>query len=200
LLRISGELWGGLFTKQEFENFHLQLQFKWGDKKWYPRTERPRDSGLLYHAVGNHGDGDLFWMRSQEFQIQEGDCGDYWGVAGAMFDIRATMNPDSIYQYDPTGELLTFSPTSEYGRHCKKHPDNENPTGQWNTVDLYCLGSTAIHITNGQVNMILENSRQLQDNVKSPLTKGKIEIQSEAAVVYFKDIKIQPITKLLVFD
>ena len=46
--------------------------------------ERKKDSGLLYFAVGNHGADYGAWMRSQEFQIQEGDCGDYWGVAGGM--------------------------------------------------------------------------------------------------------------------
>ncbi|MBT8302309.1 MAG: DUF1080 domain-containing protein, partial [Maribacter sp.] len=74
VLRISGQVWGGIFTKREFENYHLQLQFKWGTEKWYPR-EGPsdkRDSGLLYHGIGTHGENDLFWLKSQEFQIQEG--------------------------------------------------------------------------------------------------------------------------------
>src|SRR5690349_162687 len=77
-LRISGEIFGGISTKQSFENYHLQLQFKWGKLKWPPKEKEKRDSGLLYHAVGPHGADGGFWMRSQEFQIQEGDCGDYW--------------------------------------------------------------------------------------------------------------------------
>ena len=99
-------------------------------------------------------------MRSQEFQIQEEDCGDYWGVAGAMFDIRASLNADSIYQYDPKGTLLTFSQNSPTGRHCKKYPDAEKPSGEWNTIDLYCFKNTSVHVMNGVVVMVLENSRQ----------------------------------------
>ncbi|SKB53926.1 3-keto-disaccharide hydrolase [Maribacter arcticus] len=202
VLRISGECWGGISTKREFENYHLQLQFKWGDKKWYPREKLSdkRDSGLLYHAVGDHADGDKFWLRSQEFQIQEGDCGDYWGVAGALLDIRATKTGNDDYRYDEKGNLLTFSSESENGRHCIKYPDGENQTGKWNTVDLYCFGGKSVHIINGKVVMVLENSRQLVDGKESPLTKGKIQLQSESAEIFYKDIKIRSIKSLPRFE
>jgi len=51
-------------------------------------------------------------------------------------------------------------------------------------------------MVNGVVNMILENSRQLDDGVESPLLKGKIQIQSEGAEVYYRNIKIRPINKI----
>ncbi|MCJ7465262.1 MAG: DUF1080 domain-containing protein [Maribacter sp.] len=198
VLRISGEFWGGISTKTEFENYHLRLQFKWGQKKWYPKekeTDR-RDSGLLYHGVGEHGAGDGFWLRSQEFQIQEGDTGDYWGVAGAMCDIRASKIDSETYQYDKDGPLLSFGEQMEIGRHCKKYPDAEKPSGEWNTIDLYCFRGTSIHVVNGVVTMILENSRMLEDGKERPLHKGKIQLQSEAAEVYYKNIAIQPIDAL----
>jgi len=201
-LRISGEIWGGISTKREFENYHLQLQFRWGELKWYPREKDSdrRDSGLCYHGVGEHGKGDGFWLRSQEFQIQEGDCGDYWGVAGTVFDIRASMNADSVFQYDPQASLLTFSQKSEIGRHCKKFPDGEKPSGEWNTVDLYCFGSTSVHMINNQVVMVLENSRQSDNGIVTPLTKGKIQLQSESAEVFYRAIKIRSIDKLPVVN
>src|SRR5262249_12828717 len=31
-IRISGEIWGALTSKAEYENYHLKLQFKWGEK------------------------------------------------------------------------------------------------------------------------------------------------------------------------
>ena len=198
VLRISGEIWGGIQSKQEFKNYHLQLQFKWGQLKWYPRNKEAdkRDSGILYHSVGKHGKADLFWLKSQEFQIQEGDCGDYWGVAGALCNIRAYLNADSTYQYDPAGDLLTFSEKSETGRHCKKYPDAENPAGEWNTIDLYCFEGTSYHVVNGILTMILQNSRHTVNNKEVPLIQGKIQIQSESAEVFYRGIKIQPINKL----
>ncbi|WP_297795679.1 DUF1080 domain-containing protein [uncultured Eudoraea sp.] len=199
VMRISGQVWGGIFTKGEFENYHLQLQFKWGSKKWYPREEPSdkRDSGLLYHGIGTHGENDLFWLKSQEFQIQEGDCGDFWGVAGTIIDVRAHMGKDSTYYYDPNAELLTFSEHSENGRNCKKYPDAEKPSGEWNTIDLFCFEGTSVHMVNGTVTMILNNSRHnAGDGKEIPLTKGKIELQSESAEVFYKDIKIRPIKSL----
>jgi hypothetical protein len=196
VLRISGEYFGGINTIREFENYHLQLQFKWGKEKWPPRKTGKRDSGLMYHAVGPQGADGGFWMRSQELQIEEGDCGDYWACAGAIFDIRARMQPDSTFIYDKEGELVTFSNNSAAGRHCIKYPDAEKPTGEWNTIDLYCLGNTSIHVVNGVVTMVLQNSRQLEGETEIPLTKGKIQIESEGAEVYFRNIKIRAIDKL----
>ena len=196
VLRVSGEIWGGISTKREFENYHLQLQFRWGALRWYPKENDRRDSGLLYHGVGEHGAGDGFWLRSQEFQIQEQDCGDYWGVAGAGFDIQAVLNADSVYQYDAGGSLLSFSQDSKLGRHCKKYPDAEKPSGEWNTIDLYCFKGTSIHVMNGQVVMVLQNSNQSDQGKKSELIKGKIQLQSESAEVFYRNIKITSIDRL----
>ena len=196
VLRISGEHFGGINTTREFENYHLQMQFKWGQLKWSPRKTGKRDSGLMYHATGPQGADGGFWMRSQEFQIQEGDCGDYWACAGAIFDITAVMQPDSSYIYSKDGEPVTFSNTSDAGRHCIKSPDVEKPSGEWNTLDLYCFENTSVHMVNGVVTMILRNSRQLEGNSEIPLTRGKIQIQSEGAEVFFRNIRIRPIDKL----
>ncbi len=196
VLRISGEIWGGISTKREFENYHLQLQFKWGELRWYPKENDRRDSGLLYHGVGEHGKGDGYWLRSQEFQIQEGDCGDYWGVAGAGFDVKASMNADSIFQYDLQGPLCLFSQSSEIGRHCKKYPDAEKPSGEWNTIDLYCFKGTSIHMMNGRVVMVLQNSKQSDNGNETGLIKGKIQLQSESAEIFYRNIKIRPIEEI----
>jgi hypothetical protein len=196
VIRISGEHFGGISTTSEFENYHLQLQFRWGDLKWAPRKKAKRDSGLMYDAVGPHGADGGNWMRSHEFQIQEGDCGDYWACAGAVSDVKARKEKENTYIYDPSGTLMTFSSASPLGRHCIKYPDAEKPTGEWNTVDLYCLGSTSVHVMNGKVVMILNNSRQLDKDKETPLTRGKIQIQSEGSEVYYRDIKICSIDKI----
>jgi hypothetical protein len=194
-IRISGENFGGVSTTKEFENYHLQLQFKWGELKHVPRDQQKRDSGLLYHAVGPHGADFNFWMRSQEMQIQEGDCGDYWGVAGGAFQVPVIKEGEN-YIYSPKGEMLNFNETSEFGRRVIKSPDNENPYGEWNTVDLYCFGDTAVHVINGKVNMILYHSSQLEGDELKPLTKGKIQIQSEGAEIFYRNIKMKPIASL----
>jgi len=55
VLRISGEIYGCLFTKEEFKNYDLKLKVKWGTKKWVPRTQKLRDAGICYHSIGECG-------------------------------------------------------------------------------------------------------------------------------------------------
>ena len=196
VIRVSGEQWGGLSTLQKYDNFHLQLQFKWGELTWGQKKGKKKDSGLLYFAVGKHGADGNAWMRSQEFQIQEGDCGDYWGVAGAGEEVPAHKKSDSEYVYDPSGQRYLFSATSTSGRHCIKRGEPENPTGQWNTLDLYCHGDTSIHVVNGKVVMVLYHSQQMDNGQSTPLAKGKLQLQSEGAEVFYRDIRITAISQL----
>ncbi len=193
-LRISGEEFGFISTVQEFENYHLQLQFKWGKLKWPPQETAKSNSGILYHANSDAEHG--LWMQSQEFQIQEGNCGDYWGVFGAVFDIPAKKQGEKEWVYDPKGALLNFADKSPNSRHCIKSPDAEKPSGEWNTIDLYCFGDTAIHVVNGKVVMAIYHSRKPEGNKMIPLTKGKIQIQSEGAEVFYRNIRIRPIGEL----
>jgi len=191
-IRISGEIFGALTSQKEYENYHLKLEFKWGEKKWPPREKAVRDSGLLYHCVGPHGAAGSFWMRSQELQIQEKDCGDYWSVAGGIVDVEGQRDgkKDPIV-YKKGGEKFTVSS----GRIIKS-PDNEKKTGEWNSIELYCFAGTSVHIVNGKVNMILTNSRQKVDGKEVPLTKGKIQLQSEGAEVFYRNIEIQTIPRI----
>ncbi|MCB9286697.1 MAG: DUF1080 domain-containing protein [Lewinellaceae bacterium] len=195
-LRISGEQFGGISTVKEFENYHLQLQFKWGTAKWRPRQNAKRDSGLLYHANGEHGVGSGFWMQSQEFQIQEGDCGDYWGVGGAVIDVPAVEQGEEGRVYDPEGTLASFGANMAGGNRCIKSADAENPSGEWNTLDLYCFGSTSVHMVNGKVVMVLYSSRHPVGEEMQPLTKGKIQLQTEGAEVFYRNIRIRGIEEL----
>ncbi len=196
IIRISGEGWGAISTIKEYENYHFQLKFKWGNLTWGQKKNKKKDSGLLYHSVGPYGADYGAWMRSQEFQIEEGNCGEYWGVAGGMEDIPAIQNSDSDYVYNPAGKVYTFSANSPVGRHCRKAIDAEKPSGEWNTLDLYCYGDTSVHVINGKVMMVLYNSGQLENGKALPLVKGKLQIQSEGAEVFYKDIKIQPLRQL----
>lgn len=196
-IRISGQVFGALTTTGEFENYHLKLEFKWGEKRWPPREKAVRDSGLLYHCVGPQGAQGTFWMRSQELQIQEKDCGDYWSVAGAIVDVEGERKDGKgPLVYKKGGQKFTVPSKEAGGNRIVKHPDNEKPTGEWNTIELYTVGQTSVHLVNGKVNMILTGSRQIVDKKEVPLTKGKIQLQSEGAEVYYRNITIRTIERI----
>ncbi|MDP4149710.1 MAG: DUF1080 domain-containing protein [Bacteroidota bacterium] len=196
VIRISGENWGALSTRKEYADYHFQLQFRWGSLKWGQKRGKKRDSGLLYHSVGPYGADYGAWMRSQEFQIEEGNTGDYWGVAGGTQDIPVKRQSDQALMYDPGGLLVRFSERGESGRYCKKRGDGEHPSGEWNTLDLYCHGDTSVHMVNGLVVMVLYHSGQLVDGKIVPLTRGRLQIQSEGAEVFYREIRIEPIGKI----
>ena len=90
------------------------------------------------------------------------------------------------------GQLYTFSATSKVGRHCIKQGDAENASGEWNTLDLYCHGDTSVHVINGKVMMVLYHSAQLE-RASAASYKGKVQIQSEGAEVFYKHIMLEPI-------
>ena len=72
----------------------------------------------------------------------------------------------------------------------------EKPDNQWNTVELICFEGQSLHIVNGQVVMVLKNSRYQQDGRDMPMWEGKIQLQSEAAEVFYKNIRLQPLAQL----
>jgi len=201
VIRISGEYYGCLISKNEYDNYHFQLKFKWGDKKWDPRKKTMKDSGILYHSIGKMGaEHWRSWMLSQEFQIMEGHTGDYWKQATSAIDIRAYNNEFVMTPLaDPNQPFRSIGENQPegYGYYCMRSNNYEKPHGEWNTLDLICYNGKSLHIVNGEVVMILENSRYYnEDDQAIPLTKGKIQIQSEAAEVFYKDIKIRKLDKL----
>ena len=199
IIRISGEYYGALVSKKEYQNYHLQLKFKWGDKKWEPRKKLLKDTGILYHSIGPMGaEHWRTWMLSQEFQIMEGHTGDYWNQSTSAIDIRAytpeyLMNPMAHESQD----YLHIGENGPFKNYCLRSNNYEKPHGEWNTLDLYCFEGKSLHVVNDNVVMILKNSRYLNDKGDFiELKKGKIQLQSEAAEVFFKDIKIREIDSL----
>jgi 3-keto-disaccharide hydrolase len=194
-IRISGEVFGELRTSRSFENYHLKLQFKWGQKKWPPRDrpEQQRDSGLLYHVHAPPGQNGRTWARSIELQIQERDVGDLYAV-GSTIAVRAKARPGAtppVYDYDPGGEWMFFTQSHGLLGRCIKQPDNERPTGEWNSVELIAFGDEAIHIVNGTVVMRLRGPTRIDADVPAPVTSGPIILQSEGAEIFYRDIQVR---------
>ena len=196
-IRISGEAFGELRTKASFTDYHLKLQFKWGEKKWPPRDKptTARDSGLLYHVHAAPGAEGRTWARSIELQIQEHDVGDLYAI-GSVIAVHARARKDTkplLYDYDPAGEWTFFSQSQGAPGRCIKQPDNEKPSGEWNTVELIAFGEDSIHIVNGQVVMRLHGPLRIDTALPTSVTSGPIILQSEGAEVYYRDIQVRPI-------
>lgn len=182
LLNISGEIYAGLTSKKDYANYHLTFLFKWGEKKYEPRLERKRDNGLLYHCHGEHGAFWNVWKSSLEYQIQEGDFGDLYKLAGTKADVTV----------DKEGKWSANASELSKGVRTIRKVDGESPHGEWTRIDLYVLEDSSVHVVNGRVVMALTNAIS-KDGTK--LDAGQIQLQSESAECYMKDIHIRPIAK-----
>jgi len=195
-IRLSGEGFGTLATLASYSNYHLRLQFKWGTKKWLPGSEnKPRGSGLLYHGHGKHGDGDeeKRWMSHQQFQIQEGKVGEYVAVGDTAADITARKGDDKKFVYDEQAPALAFCAKTPAQNRCLRSTSYEK-SGEWNTLDLICVGATAIQVVNGHVVLRLTASRTVAGAGFEPLTGGLLLLQMEGSEIYFREIEIMPVT------
>jgi hypothetical protein len=192
VLRISGEIYGCATTRQEFSNYHFRASFKWGEKKWEPRLQELKDSGILYHSRGEFGvDYWKSWALSQEFQVIEHGIGEYWRIASSEIDIRADPKAPGAAapKWNPQAPWMAFSGSNN---NALAGSDQDRP-GEWNTLELVCFEDRCVHIANGKVVMALKNARYRDGDDVVPMTGGKLQIQSEAAEVFYRDIEIRPI-------
>lgn len=162
LIHVSGEDFAYLITEKDYANFHLTLEFKWGTKKYPPRENAKRDAGVLYHAIIYNGD--KIWPRSLEYQIQEGDCGDFW-----------MTDSTTIYYND------TLTKPAPWFRGIKSK-DGEKPNGEWNKAEVIVTDGKITHLLNGMV---------VNEGRPGNTTTGKIVIQSEGAELFYRKIVVQ---------
>ena len=198
LVRITGEVYGALITKESYRNYHFKLKVKWGNLKWDPRKNLLKDTGILYHSVGPHGaEYWRSWMQGQEMQIMEGHMGDFWSQATSAMDIRA-FTPE--YIMNPIASLdrpfLSVGHEQDIKGFVLRSENRESNHNEWTTLELICFEGKSLHIVNGEVVMVLKNSRYKKDGEFIPLDEGKVQLQSEASEVFFKDIMIKPIKEL----
>lgn len=183
VLNISGLVYAGLTSKKSYENYHLTMLYKWGEKKYEPRLKNKRDNGLLYHCYGEHGAFWNVWKRCLELQIQEADFGDLYTLQGTSCKVKTTKASDGKNRWNPKGKIT---------KGAKRSTDEESAHGSWTRVDLYVIGDKAIHVVNGKVVLAIYDAK---NHLGEKLASGQIQIQSEGAEGYAKDICIRPLKK-----
>jgi type 1 glutamine amidotransferase len=185
---------GYMATNDEFRNYRLRLEYKWGTKKYpVPRHPQgiPRDTGLLHHIYGP----DRAWPQCVEFQIQEHNTGDIW-----LLDVEprphATITaattqpgPGDMYTYQ-SGGVPVDVPVRPGAQRVFHSAEYESLTN-WNTVELYSTEDQAVQVVNGHVNNAAKNIRMGKDG--PPVIQGRIALQAEFSEVYFRNVQIKPL-------
>lgn len=197
---IRGRTWGSLVHRADLRDYHLRLQYRWGDRTWAPRIGQPRNNGLLYHTHGSPGEVFGTWRPSMEFEIMQGSTGMAVVVGGKMRGRASVTTDQSLIaphlRFRVGGrpiDMVNNTPTW----NVEAATDAERPAGQWNTLDLYVLGDRAIHVVNGvPVAEITDIATIAPDGSRRPLTHGHIQLQSEGAETWFRAITVEPIDAL----
>lgn len=180
---------GYIASRETFKTYHLRFEYRWGSKRFKPRHADKRDSGLLYHLVGP----DKVWPRSIEFQVQEGDTGDFWLLDGVTATTTVTTAATDTPEYQEGGEPFTSEPGSFI--RLAKSGTHDTKTG-WNRVEVIVTENEVIHIVNGQINNRARNFMQPDPNDPNtliPLDAGRIAFQAEGAEVFYRNIEIKPL-------
>lgn len=198
-LFITGTTWGGIVHQGTYGDYHLRLEYKWGRNRHPPRADLPHNNGLLYHSHGAPGAVFGSWMAAVEFEIMLGSVGMVVPVGTHVrIKTKAGHDPSIIYpmrRFMPQGlEVSVEQPAW----NVEAATDAEKPVGEWNVLDLYVLGDRAIHVVNGVPVMEVWGLTRADgpDGKPQPLTQGHIQLQSEGADTYFRNITLSPIRSL----
>lgn len=206
VLQITGESWGGLTTKDEYANYHMVCEFKWGERTWGKRKERARDSGILVHCIGPDGGFHGTWMASLEAQIIEGGTGDLLVLSGEGKDgstIPVTLTAEVAEDRDGEtiwqngGEKRTFlsGRINWFGRDpdwsdkigFRGKNDVASPHGEWTRYEVICNADKVSLIVNGVV---------VNEGHDARPSAGKILVQSEGAELFVRRWELWPLHKL----
>ena len=185
VVHVSGTEFGYFITKQEYKNYYLRAEFKWGEGTFAPRQGQARDSGILYNIQGPN----RVWPRSVEFQINEGCTGDFWMTDGAAL---TGIGPDGKPGARVTGPDGKASKIDRFNKGEVKNvtgfrdPANEleKPHGEWNVVELVNRDGHVWQYVNGKL---------ANEGTDAFPASGKILFQSEGAEVFFRKMKIYPL-------
>jgi hypothetical protein len=201
MLHVSGEGSGYIATDREFKDYHLTVEYKWGQRT--DGGKYVRNSGILLHATGPDGGAGGVWMSSVECQLAQGCAGDLIVIRGAAQDgsiipveltSETVLGPDKRPRWKPGGEPRTFSKGQLWwSRHdpefqelldTRGKEDVESRLGEWTRVECICAGRQITIIVNGtKVN-------ECYDVYPSA---GKILLQSEGFELFFRKFEIQPL-------
>ena len=199
LIRISGEEWGCITTNEEYSNYKLVVEFKWGTQTNAPRVNNAMDNGVLLHSIGSDCGKEGIWMHSIECQVIEGGTGDFIGVGDGspQFALTSPVAPEKqggSYIFQPQGTHVTINegrinwfgrdPNWKDVKGFRGKNDIEKPAGEWNRIECIAVGDKISIILNGTlVNQAF--------NVKP--SRGRIQIQSEGAEIFFRRIDLTPL-------
>jgi hypothetical protein len=170
-IHISGQVWGSLISIEDYGDFELTGEFKWGTRSWPPLNFL--DSGLMYLSHGPYGavnaggmplsspSGSGAFMVSMELQISPGDVGGIYDLGPIAFTAGPRVHGPEL-------------------------------DGGWNTVRIVFQNGTASHFLNDAgVASGSGFTDTWPDGGGGALTHGHLQVQCEGGEIFFRRLRIR---------
>jgi hypothetical protein len=210
LIRVSGDGLGAIVTNKRYRDYHLVLEYRWGERTWHEREKNAKDSGLLINSNGMDGGYDGAWMPSIEVQIIQGGVGDFVPVPGKGLDgkpapLSLTTNSgrdrDGEVIWQPEGKRETFSikdrtmrrinwygrdPDWEDVKDFRGPEDKDSPGQAWTRIDV---------ILDGEHVQTFVNGTKVNEAFDIYPAEGRLQLQSELAEIHFRRWELWPLGK-----
>lgn len=165
-----GKPGGHLITDDEYENYRLEVEYRFADK--------PGNCGVLVHASTPRALYKMF-PKSIEVQMHHTNAGDFWCI---VEDITV---PEMVKRRGPKEK---WGVTEGKARRILNLTDgSEKPAGEWNAMTIECVGDEVKVWVNGDL---------VNYGSKCTAEKGQIALQAEGSEVEFRKLLLTPITKL----
>ena len=129
----------------------------------WPEGTTRGNNGVLVHTSTPNALGQ--WPKSIEVQLAKDNAGDFW-VIGTTLEV-----PD-------------VEERRKGRRHLNLTDGSEKPAGEWNKMEIVCKGDEIIVRVNGDL---------VNHATDCNVTKGAISLQSEGAMVSFRNIVLTPL-------
>lgn len=171
MLVSLGDPKGHLITDAVYENYRLEVKYRF--------AAEPGNCGVLVHASTPRALYGMF-PKSIEAQMNHLHAGDFWCI---VEDITV---PNMVERRGPKEQ---WGITEGKGRRILNlTDDSENPLGDWNRMDIECVGDQIKVWVNGDL---------VNHGTGCTATKGQLALQAEGAEVEFRKLQLTPITKLM---
>ncbi len=202
-LKISGNGFGYVRTNEDYQDYHLVIDFMFTGPTLGSREGKARDNGLLIHGHGPDGAYGGTWMASIEAQIIEGGVGDILVLSPKLPDgTEIITSVSSEYALDRDKEKIWKKgeprQTVTKGRinwekrdvdwkdvaGFRGRDDVESRVKEWTRLEVIAKGDTLQYFVNG----VLVN-----EAFDCKPSAGKICLQTEGAEMVVKRFELYPL-------
>lgn len=214
LLHVSGNALGALISTQEFRNFRMVLEFKWGKHTYGKRAGKAKDAGVFVHSKGVEGGVEGKWLPGIQSQIMEGSMGDLIllrgkNAQGIRLPITIMSHIEQVictgenwncrggYRWNSDGMKQYFDqhldqihwygwdPDWEDVLGFRGDTDIESPDGEWNQM---------IVVADGDHLEVYFNGTKVNEAFQVYPSHGKVQLEVEWAEFYVRRWELWPIS------